>query len=160
MKTITEQQFRQAMGQFATGVAVITCLSAENNPVAMTVNSFTSVSVDPPLVLWCVNRAILPFPAFSNCSHFAIHILHAGQQDLSNHFAIDSEDKFANVPWQPGIGGIPLLEDYLALYECETQNRVDAGDHVVLVGRLLDYKLREREPLLFHAGRYRELMPA
>lgn len=157
MTQINESQFRQAMAQFATGVAIVTCANSEGSPVAMTVNSFTSVSVDPPLVLWCVNRTILPFPAFHDAANFAIHVLHAGQQDISNHFAVDREDKFSGIAHAHGIGGVPILKDFLALYECETHTRFDAGDHVVIVGRLLACELREGDPLVFHAGGYRAL---
>lgn len=157
MTQISEAQFRHAMAQFATGVTIVTCTNSQGRPVAMTVNSFTSVSVDPPLVLWCVNKTILPFAAFHDAAHFAIHVLHAGQQDTSNHFAVDLEDKFSGVTYGDGIGGVPVLKDFLALYQCETHARFDAGDHVIIVGRLLACELRDGEPLLFHAGGYREL---
>ncbi|MCC5867277.1 MAG: flavin reductase family protein [Gammaproteobacteria bacterium] len=157
MTQISEAQFRQAMGQFATGVTIVTCANAQARPVAMTVNSFTSVSANPPLILWCVNKTILPFPAFHEAAHFAIHVLHAGQQDMSNHFAVDREDKFSGIDYTDGIGAVPTLKDFLALYQCETHARFDAGDHVIIVGRVLSCELRDGQPLLFHGGGYREL---
>ena len=157
METIDERTFRKVMGAFATGVTIMTCRDESSQPVGMTVNSFTSVSLQPPLVLWCVNQNIIPSRAFSKTGHFAVHVLHRGQEELSNHFAVDREDKFDGIAHRKGVGDLPILDDYLACYQCRVRERIEAGDHFILVGQLLDYELRDGEPLIFHAGRYRSL---
>lgn len=157
MKKIDEKSFRQAMGAFATGVTIMTCRDENARPVGMTVNSFTSLSLEPPLVLWCVSRNIFPTKAFSTTGHFAVHVLHRGQETLSNHFAVDREEKFAGIEHGSGIGDLPILDDYLAVYQCRVHDRVDAGDHFILIGELLDFEIRDGEPLLFHHGRYYSL---
>jgi 3-hydroxy-9,10-secoandrosta-1,3,5(10)-triene-9,17-dione monooxygenase reductase component len=157
MTAITPQEFRLAMSAFATGVTVVTCRDRSDQPIGMTVNSFASVSLRPPLLLWCVNRAILPFAAFRAAGHFAIHVLRHDQQTVSDHFAFDRTGKFEGIEVHEGIGGSPLLADYLALYQCETTDRIEAGDHVILVGRLLACEVREGEPLVFQGGSYRRL---
>jgi len=157
MTAITTQDFRLAMGAFATGVTVVSCRDRSGQPIGMTMNSFASVSLTPPLLLWCVNRDILPFAAFSAAGHFAIHVLRHTQQAVSDHFAVDRTGKFDGIEVHEGIGGSPLLADCLALYQCETTNRIEAGDHVILVGRLLACEVRQGEPLVFYGGGYRRL---
>ncbi|MDZ7643036.1 MAG: flavin reductase family protein [Woeseiaceae bacterium] len=157
MKTIDEKAFRKAMGKFATGVTIMTCRAEDDRAVGMTVNSFTSVSLEPPLVSRCVNRQIIPTPAFGQTGHFAVHVLHRDQEELSNHFAVDREDKFDGIEHDNGIAGTPILTDFLAVYQCEVSDRIDAGDHFILVGKLVDYEIRDGEPLIFHQGRYHSL---
>jgi len=157
MVKLDETEFRQAMGVFATGVNIVTCRDAEQRPIGMTVNSFTSVSLDPPLVLWCVNRHILPFPAFSRTDHFAVHVLARDQEALSNHFAIDRADKFTGIDYGEGVAGLPIFPEFLGLYQCRVHDRIDAGDHIILVGQLVDYEIRDGEPLVFFGGDYHSL---
>ncbi len=158
MVKLDETEFRKAMGIFATGVTIVTCRDAEGRPTGMTVNSFTSVSLDPPLLLWCVNRSILPFPAFSKTEHFAVHVLNREQEALSNHFAIDRPDKFTDIDYSEGVAGLPVFPDFLGLYQCQVHDRVDAGDHIILVGRLVDYEIRTGEPLVFYGGDYHSIV--
>jgi len=154
---IDEKSFRKAMSTFATGVTIMTCRDADGRAVGMTVNSFASVSLEPPLVLWCVNQNIIPTAAFNTASHFAVHVLHRGQESLSNHFAVDRGDKFDGIEHSNGIADLPILTDFLSVFQCKTSSRVMAGDHAILIGELVDYEIRDREPLIFHGSRYRSL---
>ena len=150
--------FRNALGQFATGVTVVTTIDAEGNRIGMTANSFSSVSLDPMLVLWSIAKSSKVFREFNEAQHFAIHVLRAEQLPISNQFASPCEDRFAGVETVEGIGGVPLLTDYCALFECELEARHEGGDHNILVGRVLNFQNRsETTPLIFHAGRYADL---
>ncbi|MFC6634321.1 flavin reductase family protein [Microbulbifer taiwanensis] len=151
------RKFRNALGQFATGVTVVTALDRSGNRVGMTANSFSSVSLDPMLVLWSVAKSCNAFDVFNHAEQFAIHVLHAGQQQVSNQFASKVPDRFAGIPCAEGIGGLPLLKDYGALFQCQTEHRYEGGDHIILVGRVLDFDLKPKPPLIFHAGRYADL---
>jgi 3-hydroxy-9,10-secoandrosta-1,3,5(10)-triene-9,17-dione monooxygenase reductase component len=149
--------FRNALAQFATGVTVITTLDGTGNPIGMTANSFSSVSLDPMLVLWSIAKSSACFEAFHAAEHFAIHVLHAGQRHLSTQFASRCDDRFAGVQTQPGRGGVPLLAEYSALFQCDTEARYEGGDHLILVGRVTEFDHRSVAPLIFHAGRYADL---
>lgn len=149
--------FRNALGQFATGVTVVTTIDKNGNKIGMTANSFSSVSLDPMLVLWSIAKSCKVFDAFHEASHFAIHVLKAGQKDISNQFASPCDDRFAGIVTREGVGGVPLLEDYCAVFECELENRYEGGDHVILVGKVVNFDNRGDAPLVFHAGRYADL---
>lgn len=149
--------FRNALGQFATGVTVITTLDQAGNRIGMTANSFSSVSLDPMLVLWSVARSSTCFDAFHDASHFAIHVLHAGQRHISTQFASRCDDRFHEIETQVGLGDIPLLTEYSALFQCSTEARYEGGDHLILVGRVIEFDHRPVAPLIFHAGRYADL---
>ncbi|MFU8877184.1 MAG: flavin reductase family protein [Wenzhouxiangellaceae bacterium] len=149
---IDTNRLREALSAFATGVTVVTARAPDGRPVAMTVNSFTTVSLHPPLVLWCAHRDVGPFAAFNAARHYAVHVLHAGQQSLATHFARDIENKFDNIPFSSGIGGLPLLDDFTARFQCRVERRLDGGDHVILLGHVLEFEHRPAEPLIFHGG--------
>jgi 3-hydroxy-9,10-secoandrosta-1,3,5(10)-triene-9,17-dione monooxygenase reductase component len=151
------RQFRQALGSFATGVTIVTAF--DEGPVGVTANSFNSVSLDPPLVLWSLARSSGSMQAFQNAGHFAVHILGAHQEDLSARFARSGSDKFEKSEWHRGVAGAPVLDDYSALFECRTVEAYDGGDHVIFVGQVLNFDRRDAAPLLFHAGRYAEARP-
>ncbi|AUM12329.1 flavin reductase family protein [Ketobacter alkanivorans] len=157
MSQIDQKAFRSALGQFATGVTVITTVDAQGNKVGMTANSFSSVSLDPMLVLWSIARSSNSFNEFVNADRFAIHVLHANQQTLSNQFASSCDDRFYNVSHSDGLGGVPLLNDYSAVFQCQTEHQYDGGDHIIIVGRVVAFENREQPPLIFHAGRYADL---
>lgn len=150
------RDFRSALGQFATGVTVITTVTPDGRRVGMTANSFTSVSMDPPLVLWCPGKRVPSLEAFSESSHFAINVLSSGQQLLSRQFATPAEDKFVGVAVSEGVAGLPILEGTVATFQCRTVARHDAGDHVIYVGEVEEYRHSSGPPLVFHAGAYRE----
>lgn len=145
---------RAALGQYATGVTVVTTLDAEGRPAGLTVNSFASVSLDPPLVLWSLAQTSACMQAFRSCEHFAVNVLAVDQFELSNRFALAGYDKFADIEWLPGLGGVPLLNGCCARFECRSQARHAGGDHVIFVGRIERFSREDRAPLVFHGGRY------
>jgi flavin reductase (DIM6/NTAB) family NADH-FMN oxidoreductase RutF len=152
-QAIDHREFRRALGRFATGVTVVTTRSARGKTEGVTVNSFSSVSLDPPLVLWCLQAAAPSAPSFLAADWFAINVLAAGQHRLSRHFSTSHPDKFAAVPVLSGLGECPILPEALACFECRTDMRIPAGDHVIFVGRVARLDHREGEPLVFSAGR-------
>ncbi len=152
------RDFRAALGSYATGVTVITALTAEGEPVGVTISSFNSVSLEPPLILWSLSAASPKLAAFLSASHYAINVLAAGQQELSDRFASRRPDHFAGLPQRAGLGGAPLLEGCCAWFECTHEAQYPGGDHLILVGRVERYAVgEEASPLIFHGARYREL---
>ncbi len=143
---------RSAFGRFATGVTVVTTGTPEG-PVAITANSFTSVSLDPPMVLWSIGRYSRRFAAFANCSHYAVHVLAADQAELCWRFSKNGTD-FAGFDLAWSAHGVPLLPRSLARFECEVANRLEAGDHLVLLGQVLEMDTQDGPPLVFAGGRY------
>ncbi|MDB6061212.1 MAG: flavin reductase domain protein [Verrucomicrobiaceae bacterium] len=158
MSTIDPIQLRNAFGTFITGVTIVTCRDPHGKPVGMTANSFSSVSLDPPLALWSIAKTATNFEAFHTGTHFAIHILHSGQEQISRHFATKNIDKFLDVPFDIGAGDTPLLQDYSARFECEVEHRYLGGDHIILVGRILAFDNLDKEPLVFFKGQYKQLV--
>ena len=154
-----QRAFRNALGAFATGVTIATTKDADGSPVGVTASSFNSVSMDPPLVLWSLGKSSQSRAAFCESGHFAVHVLAASQEDLSNRFARSGEDKFSGVDWSDGALGSPIFGRYAALFQCRTRHQYEGGDHIILVGEVVDYEAREEAPLLFHAGRYVERRP-
>lgn len=153
---MSHQSLRHALGHFATGVTIITTRDADQQAVGVTVNSFNSVSLDPPLVLWSLARSAYSLPAFRDYGHFAVHVLAADQQELSNRFARSGHDKFAGLEVNNGIADLPLLDGCAAVFQCRTETWHEGGDHLIMIGRILSYACTERHPLLFHRGRYLE----
>ncbi|MDQ0455841.1 flavin reductase family protein [Rhizobium paknamense] len=144
--------FRDALGAFATGVTIVTARGPDG-PVGMTANSFTSVSLDPPLVLWSVARQSSRYPVFRSAAHFAIHVLGEGQQDLALAFARSSFG-FEGVDWQENDHGVPLLSGSLACFECRLHAAHEAGDHTILIGEVLRVTQGGGAPLCFSQGRF------
>jgi len=149
------RELRRALGQFATGVTVVTTCAEDGRRVGVTANSFTSLSLDPPLVLWCLSKEAPSLPAFETASHFAINVLGATQHYLSRQFATPAEDKFAGVDFQEGPGGVPILGGVLAHFVCRNVRHVEAGDHVIVIGEVERFEAFDGEPLVFHSGAYR-----
>ena len=151
-------EFRRALGQFATGVTVVTALDAERRPEGVTVNAFASLSLEPPLVLVCLARATRLTPVFESAGHFAVNVLAAGQHRLSVAFSQADDDRFRGVPWSAWTSGAPILEGCVANLECVRIGRHDGGDHVILIGQVERLACDEtRAPLLFARGDYRRL---
>lgn len=146
--------FRKALGRFATGVTIITTRDAAGAPVGLTVNSFNSVSLDPPLVLWSLATQAHSLDAFLGASHWAVHVLSSDQEALSARFARRGEDKFAGADVETGLGGIPLLRGCSARFQCRTTVSHEGGDHRIFIGEVLDFDRTDAAPLVFHAGRY------
>lgn len=154
----TTRGLRNALGRFATGVTIVTALDPDGQPIGLTVNSFSAVSLEPPLVLWCLDKASHNLDAFRRASHHAVNVLAAGQVDLSNRFATWPVDRFAGLPWHPGSGGVPLLDGCCARFEVANETGHDGGDHTIFIGRVVRFDDNpELAPLLFHAGDYRKL---
>jgi 3-hydroxy-9,10-secoandrosta-1,3,5(10)-triene-9,17-dione monooxygenase reductase component len=147
-------EFRGALGRFATGVTIVTTRDASGNDVGLTANSFSSVSLDPPLVLWSLSRQSLSLPAFTQAGFFAVHVLASSQDELSERFARRGVDKFAGLPVGRGPGDIPLLADCSARFQCRKTYEYAGGDHVIFVGEVLSFDHSDRPPLVFHGGRY------
>ena len=149
---------RDALGCFATGVTVVTCLGPEDNPAGLTVNSFTSVSLDPPLLLVCIAKVAASAEALISASHFAINVLQTGQKPASIRFSTRDEDRFGTTPWSCGEAGAPILKDSLCVFECERFAVYDGGDHHILVGKVAKASFDAAlDPLLYFRGRYRRL---
>lgn len=146
--------FRDALGRFATGVTIVTTLDADGQPVGLTANSFNSVSLDPPMVLWSLARRSVNLHTFLDAGHFAVNVLAADQRDLSDRFARPVDDRFAGVDWEAGTAGVPVLPGAVASFECATDSRIEGGDHVIFLGRVARFRHADREPLIYHAGRY------
>lgn len=146
--------FRFALGKFPTGVTIITCKTASGENVGMTASSFNSVSLEPPLILWSIDKNSYSLKAFTECTHFAVHVLHQGQVEQSNLFASQGVDKFSQVETEVGIENLPLLTDFNARFQCMTEHQYEGGDHIIIVGRVLDFEANDKAPLVFHAGRY------
>jgi 3-hydroxy-9,10-secoandrosta-1,3,5(10)-triene-9,17-dione monooxygenase reductase component len=153
---IDARAFRDALGQFATGVAIVTACGEDGERVGATVSSFNSVSLDPPLVLWSLDKNARSRAAFEASTHFAVHILTVEQRELAQLFARRGADKFAGLQCRQGVGGVPLLEQCAACFECETRHRYDGGDHIIFVGEVLQFERQSGSPLLFHGGSFRE----
>ncbi len=152
--SIDARELRDAFGRFATGVTIIT-VSSDGEPNGLTANSFSSVSLDPPLVLWSLARNADCFEAFEREDHFAVNVLNRSQEALSTRFATKDVDKWAGVAHRPGATGSPLLTGAIAIFECKVYARHDGGDHVIYVGQVLHVETdADAPPLGFYQGRY------
>lgn len=147
-------ELRRAFGTFATGVTVVTALGEDGRPAGLTVNSFSSVSLDPPLVLWSLSARSPSLPLFEVASHFAINVLAAHQAEASLRFSRPAADKFAGHRWRGGLGGAPLLEECVSWFECRRHARHTGGDHVIFLGEVERLTHTRRKPLVFLHGRY------
>lgn len=146
--------FKRALSCFATGVAVVTTLDASGAKFGMTISSFNSVSLDPPLVLWSIANNANSFSAFTKADYFAVNVLAIHQDQLSSRFAQRGGDKFEGLECRSGIEGVPILPEYAACFECSTENVFDGGDHKIIVGRVLKLEDRESDPLIFYRGHF------
>ncbi|MDD1016541.1 p-hydroxyphenylacetate 3-hydroxylase reductase component [Pseudomonas rubra] len=151
--------FRRALGNFATGVTVVTANDGQGNLVGVTANSFNSVSLDPPLILWSLDKRSSSLAVFQAASHFAVNILAADQIELSNNFAKPKDDRFAGIGYRAGEGGAPILADCSACFECETHQIIDGGDHWIMLGKVVAFDDCGRSPLLYHQGAYSMVLP-
>ncbi len=147
------RQLRNALGRFATGVTVITT-SADGKREGMTANSFSALSLDPPLVLWSIVRKSASLPNFLAAGRFAINVLDASQAALSHRFATPQKDKFEGIEVERGMDDLPLIPGALASFECRTEQTIDGGDHLLFVGRVQRVRYADGDPLIFSAGRY------
>lgn len=153
---ISEHEFRKVCARFATGVCLLTTCTREG-PHGLTVNSFSSLSLEPPLVMVAIGLQSKQLAGFENSDFFAVNILTEEQRHLSIRFAQAEEGRFNGFAWSPGQTGAPLFEGVLGIIECRTVNRFDAGDHRVLVGEAVAAEVREGRPLLYYQSGYAEL---
>jgi flavin reductase (DIM6/NTAB) family NADH-FMN oxidoreductase RutF len=148
------RDFRHALGRFPTGVAVMTTLDAQGRRVGMTANSFASLSLQPPLILWSISRSAPSFAAFSSCDRFAVNVLACDQDHLSQRFSRPADDKFDGVECGEGVCGVPILDGCAAVFECKLYARHPAGDHELHVGWVERYDWDQRDSLVFAGGAY------
>lgn len=149
------RDFRNTLGSFATGVTIVTALAPDGLPIGLTINSFNSVSLEPPLILWSLSLGSPMLEAFRRTSHYAVNILSADQQHLSDRFAVRGIDHFADLPQRAGLGGAPLIDGCCAWFECANQTHYPGGDHLIFVGLVERFAEGAGEsPLVFHGARY------
>jgi flavin reductase (DIM6/NTAB) family NADH-FMN oxidoreductase RutF len=158
--SIDPRDFRNALGTYATGVTIITAAAPDGKPYGLTCNSFASVSLNPPLVLWSLVIFSQGMSIFQNASHFAVNVLGASQQALATRFATSSVDRFAGVEWTQGLGNAPILADSVANFQCRAVSRYYGGDHVIFLGAVEAYAYNRQEPLLFARGGYGRFLGA
>ncbi|WP_221801544.1 p-hydroxyphenylacetate 3-hydroxylase reductase component [Oceanobacter mangrovi] len=159
MTTFDPKAFRRALGNFATGVTVITATTPDGQQTGVTANSFNSVSLDPALVLWSIMKNSGSVEIFDQASHFAVNVLAADQIPVSNHFARPSDDKFAGISYSKGLGDAPVLPDCAAVFQCENYQKLDGGDHWILIGKVVAFDDNGGAPLLYHGGAYSAVIP-
>jgi len=163
MTTFDSRRFRRALGQFPTGVILLTACSSDGLRLGMTMSSFNSVSLDPPLVLFSIHRQAANLPEWRRCNRYAINVLNEEQEELSNRFARSGANKWAGLPPLATDSGVPLIPNALVAFECEPYARYDGGDHEIFVGRVIELHesaVMRGQPILFFDGRYRRLEPA
>ncbi len=154
MNTPDPVLLRRAFGAFPTGVTVVTTRDGTGRPLGFTANSFASVSLDPPMLLVCPARTLSSFDAFAGCDRFAVNVLAEGQQDVSNVFATHRGERFAAVSWREDASGRPLIDGTAANFGCRTERVVDAGDHVILLGRVETFECSGSRGLGYASGHY------
>ncbi len=152
--TFDPRDFRQALGAFATGVTIVTACAEDGTPVGITANSFNSVSLDPPMVLWSLARNARSLPVFERASHWNVHVLANDQEAMSNRFARAGEDKFSGLALDACASGTPLIPGCSARFQCRTVFQYEGGDHVIFVGEVIDYDRTPSPPLLYVTGGY------
>lgn len=154
MTDATSLRLRESLGKFATGVTVITCRAADGRSCGITANSFSSVSLDPPLILWNIAKTSNSIEAYLAAEHFAIHVLTNDQIHLASHFAKTDHKSYEQIEHSISVEGVPILPDVLARFDCLTRDIHDAGDHYIIVGEVLKHEHQGGSPLLFFAGNY------
>ncbi|MEX1107644.1 MAG: flavin reductase family protein [Dongiaceae bacterium] len=156
--TIDKIELRNALGSFATGITIVTAVGPQGDLLGITANSFNSVSLDPPLVLFSLGRGAYSLKAFQASGAFAINVLREDQEHLSSNFARALVDKWTDVPYETWVTGSPILKEAIASFDCEVHSMYDGGDHVIFVGRVLQLRCNaEESPLLYFRGRYARL---
>ena len=155
MHPVRPQEFRAAMGMFTTGVTIVTSTDAQGHPLGMTINSFNSVSLEPPLILWSLSQSSHSLPAFEQARGYNVHVLSANQRALAERFASKTAHRFEGIAWKYSDLGLPLLDGAAAVFECVQHARHPEGDHVIFVGRVLRcHRHLGWEPLVFQSGRF------
>ncbi len=156
---IDPMKFRRALGNFATGVTIMTAQNAEGEKVGVTANSFNSVSLDPALILWSIDKNSSSFHVFEQATHFAVNILSGSQIELSNKFSRRNIDKYEGTSYREGAGTAPILDNCSAVFECERHQILEGGDHWIIVGKVVNFHDEGRSPLVYHQGAYSGVTP-
>jgi len=143
-------KFKEAMGNYPTGVTVVTMMTDEGVPLGLTVNSFASVSIDPLLILWSIDKRVSTYEQFINSKKFAVHILASDQSELCYLFAARDVDRFSNCEWEKSKHNLPIIKNVAATLQCETFKSVEAGDHMILIGKVIEIDGENPAPLLYH----------
>ena len=152
MKNLDSKFLRKTLGKYSTGVTIVTSIDNDGIPIGMTVNSFTSVSLEPALVLWRIDKKQPSYRSFMNAEGYAVNILSKDQNNLCYKFASQLEDKFENIDWKTSENGFPLLKNSLAWFDCKKWNYYSGGDHQILVGEVTSFDSFELEPLTYWNG--------
>ena len=151
---IYPDEFRRALGRYATGLTVVTALDGNGEKVGITVSSFNSVSLEPPLILWSVGVDSLSYDVFTAADYFAVHVLTKDQEALSDRFALSGEDKFNGFDCREGLHGVPILPEFLACFECSMEHIYPGGDHKIIVGRVHAFEARDADPLIIYRSHF------
>ena len=154
---VAKEPLRAAFGEFVTGVTIVTAANPAGGYLGVTCNSFSSVSLEPALVSWALSLRSTSIDGFRSASHFAVHILAADQVALSTRFARSSTNKFENLTFALGAGGVPLFDGVAAYFECRNERQLEGGDHIIFLGQVLRFWKSGRSPLIFHRGQYASL---
>ena len=154
---VTPMRLREALGRFATGVTIVTCLDGRGDRVGLTANSFNALSLEPPLVLWSLRRQSVHLAAFQQAGRFVVNVLARPQLTLSRRFASKLDDKFDEGNWSAGLAGAPVLADCVAVFQCELLSHQEAGDHLLFIGRVVALSQQPLAPLVYQAGHYHGL---
>lgn len=150
-ETDSIQLYKEIMGSYPTGVTIITTTDADNNPVGLTVNSFASVSLEPLMVLWCLDKRSGSLNAFKNAEKFAVNILAGNQKEACWTFASSKEqDRFGKVPWEMSENNLPIIKDVFGVFECKKVSEIDAGDHIIFLGEVINIKKNDVAPMLYY----------
>jgi flavin reductase (DIM6/NTAB) family NADH-FMN oxidoreductase RutF len=149
--------FRKALGNFPTGVTIITTRAQDGTAIGLTASSFNSVSLTPPLVLWSLGLQSRNLSAFQNCSHYAISVLSQDQTELAMRFASNSDNRFNEIDFRDGLHGAPILANALASFECFNRSRYTEGDHIIFVGEVERFTQSSGAPLIYHRGQFGQL---
>lgn len=147
-------EFKKALGNYPTGVTVVTTFDDEDKPIGLTVNSFASVSLEPLLILWSIDKKSSSYNTFLKVDKFAVNILAEDQADICKLFSSKVEDRFSQCSWEKSESGVPVLKEALAQIECKTFQQVDAGDHIIFIGEVIQIKNKEKNPLLYHRRKF------
>ncbi len=150
-KSIDKQTlYKEVMGNYPTGVTIVTTKDGQGTPVGLTVNSFASVSLDPLMILWSIDHSVSSLDVFKNAEKFAVNILTGDQKDLCKTFASKNIDRFENCHWKSSEHDLPVISDTFAVLQCETFKTIEAGDHTILIGKVLDIDKADKDPMLYH----------
>lgn len=152
-KTTNETRFKEVMGNYPTGVTVVTTVDEKEVPLGLTVNSFASVSLDPMLILWSIDKKVSSYDVFVNSGKFAVHVLASDQSDICMLFATKGTDRFSNCDWNLS-NDLPILAGVAGVLQCKTHQTIDAGDHTILIGEVIDIQNEGKEPLLYHKRKF------